>query len=156
MLLLLLLLLLLRLLCRVLVSSRCVRVCGCEGLLVWQEVMFACAIYPAWPEFKASVRAEILYQTRRLSAHPSLVLWCGNNEAEQSHMMMHPEVWQQYYSLAYDVIVDTLKNVTATSKGSIALWPSSPSNGFQTAWTDPSDASRGDVHRYVCVQQRTH
>ena len=58
--------------------------------MVWQEVMFACAIYPAWPEFQASVREEIVQQTRRLSAHPSLVLWCGNNEAEQTTMDVRP------------------------------------------------------------------
>jgi beta-mannosidase len=116
------------------------------GILVWQEVMFACAVYPAWPEFTASVRDEIVQQTRRLSAHPSLVLWCGNNEAETMDMDMYEGAWAQYYSLAYDVIIDTLKNVT---KGSIELWPSSPSNGFQTTWSSPKDATRGDVHHYV-------
>jgi hypothetical protein len=107
--------------------------------------MFACAIYPAWSAFKASVRAEIVYQTRRLSSHPSLVLWCGNNEAEQEHMSS--AAWQQYYDLAYEVIIATLRNVTADA--AIELWPSSPSNGFQSTWSDPKDATRGDVHRYV-------
>ncbi len=115
------------------------------GLLVWQEIMFACAIYPTWPEFKDSVRAEIIHQTRRLSSHPSLVLWCGNNEAEQSQMS--PTAWRQYYNLAYEVIISTLRNVTVDAE--VELWPSSPSNGFQSTWSDPRDATRGDVHRYV-------
>ena len=115
------------------------------GILVWQEVMFACAVYPAWPEFTASVREEIVQQTRRLSAHPSIVLWCGNNEAETMKMDAYEGAWAQYYSLAYDVIIDTLKNVTQ----GIELWPSSPSNGFQTSWSDPEDVTRGDVHHYV-------
>ena len=46
-----------------------------------------------------------------------------------------------------DVILDTLKNVTSTTN--VPLWPSSPSNGFQSNWSSPTDATRGDVHRYV-------
>jgi hypothetical protein len=100
--------------------------------------------HQVWPAFAASVTDEIVQQTRRLSAHPSIVLWCGNNEAEQEHM--DAAAWAQYSALAYDVIIDTLKNVT---RGATELWPSSPSNGFQTAWSNPSDPTRGDVHRYV-------
>ena len=69
---------------------------------------------------------------------------------------MYTGAWAQYYSLAYDVIIETLKNVT---KG-IELWPSSPSNGFQTTWSSPQDATRGDVHHYVydgdCTDSRLY
>ena len=118
------------------------------GLLVWQEVGFACAIYPAHAEFAASVRDEIVHQTTRLSAHPSLVLWCGNNEAEQDSEMAYAAVWKQYYALAYDVIVDTLRSQMQSGQANVELWPSSPSNGFQSTWSDPTDSSRGDVHYY--------
>jgi hypothetical protein len=117
------------------------------GMLVWQEVSFACAIYPAHAEFAASVKAEIVYQTTRLSAHPSLVLWCGNNEAEQNKM--NAEFWQQYKALAYDVVIKTLRSQMKLGNADTALWPSSPSNGFQSSWSDPHSPSSGDVHVYV-------
>lgn len=57
--------------------------CDELGLLVWQDFMFACGLYPAHPEFQASVRAEAEANVRRLRHHPSLALWCGNNEDYQ-------------------------------------------------------------------------
>jgi len=58
---------------------------GCDerGLLVWQDFMFACGMYPAHEEFLRSVRAEAEAQVRRLRHHPCLALWCGNNEDYQ-------------------------------------------------------------------------
>lgn len=50
------------------------------GILVWQDFMFACTAYPADPDFLERVREEAEYNVRRLRRHPSLVLWCGNNE----------------------------------------------------------------------------
>jgi beta-mannosidase len=57
--------------------------CDELGLLVWQDFMFACGIYPAHAKFQASVRAEAEAQLRRLRHHPAIVLWCGNNEDYQ-------------------------------------------------------------------------
>ncbi len=54
--------------------------CDELGLLVWQDLMFACALYPSTPEFLADVELEIRDQVKRLAAHPSLALWCGDNE----------------------------------------------------------------------------
>ncbi|MEZ4621783.1 MAG: hypothetical protein R2867_40630 [Caldilineaceae bacterium] len=54
--------------------------CDELGLLVWQDFLFACGLYPAHDAFQASVRAEAEANVRRLRNHPSLVLWCGNNE----------------------------------------------------------------------------
>ena len=54
--------------------------CDLYGILIWQDCMFACSTYPATPEFLSNVRAEIKHQVRRLSHHPSLAIWCGNNE----------------------------------------------------------------------------
>ncbi len=54
--------------------------CDELGLLVWQDFMFACGIYPALDWFQASVRAESETAVRRLRHHPSIALWCGNNE----------------------------------------------------------------------------
>ncbi len=57
--------------------------CDAKGLMVWQDFMFACAIYPGGPEFLASVKAEAEYQVKRLANRACLALWCGNNEIEQ-------------------------------------------------------------------------
>ena len=54
--------------------------CDELGLLVWQDFMFACALYPGAPDFCALVHAEAEHQLRRLRHHASLALWCGNNE----------------------------------------------------------------------------
>ncbi len=52
------------------------------GLMVWQDLMFACALYPVGEAFLRSVETEVRQQHRRLNHHPSIVLWAGNNENE--------------------------------------------------------------------------
>ncbi|WP_226895279.1 glycoside hydrolase family 2 protein, partial [Luteolibacter marinus] len=55
--------------------------CDERGILVWSDFMFACAPYPGNnPEFQDNVRAEVTDQVRRLRHHPSIAVWCGNNE----------------------------------------------------------------------------
>lgn len=58
------------------------RFCDENGILVWQDFMFACSAYPTDEEFLGNVEEEVRYQVRRLANHPSLALWCGNNENE--------------------------------------------------------------------------
>lgn len=53
--------------------------------------MFSCACYPADKEYLENVREEVKYQVRRLSRHPSIILWCGNNENEEG-MSWYQEV----------------------------------------------------------------
>lgn len=52
------------------------------GILVWQDMMFACAMYPVFPEFLESVQTELAQNIRRIQSHPSILLWSGNNENE--------------------------------------------------------------------------
>lgn len=57
--------------------------CDAKGLLVWQEFIFACSKYPVQDQaFYESVKAEATHNIRRLAEHPSLIVWCGNNELE--------------------------------------------------------------------------
>ncbi len=50
------------------------------GVLVWQDFQFACGVYPAFDSFVQSVKAEAEDNVKRLRHHPSLALFCGNNE----------------------------------------------------------------------------
>jgi beta-mannosidase len=62
--------------------------CDELGLLVWQDFMFACSMYPGDAAFLENVRQEAVENVRRLRNHPSLALWAGNNEIEAA--------WQQW------------------------------------------------------------
>jgi beta-mannosidase len=57
--------------------------CDRYGILIWQDFMFACGIYPADADFFENVRVEAVENVRRLRHHAALALWCGNNEMEQ-------------------------------------------------------------------------
>lgn len=61
--------------------------CDRRGILVWQDFMFACQAYPFFDDdFLSNVKREVEYNVKRISFHPSLALWCGNNEIEDMHM----------------------------------------------------------------------
>ncbi|PKU34555.1 beta-mannosidase isoform x1 [Limosa lapponica baueri] len=57
-------------------------ICDELGIMIWQDFMFACALYPTDQKYLESVRAEVSHQVRRLKSHPSIILWSGNNENE--------------------------------------------------------------------------
>ena len=56
--------------------------CDEYGIMVWQDFMFACAMYPGDPAFLENVRGEFRDNIIRLRNHPSIALWCGNNEMD--------------------------------------------------------------------------
>ena len=60
------------------------KTCDKKGLLVWQDLMFACAMYPGDSTFLKSVEEELNYQIPRISAHPSVILLNGNNEVDMA------------------------------------------------------------------------
>ncbi len=67
--------------------------CDRMGLLVWQDFMFACAMYPENdPAYIGEVEAEARYQVRRLRSHACLAVWCGNNENQWIHDRNNPEL----------------------------------------------------------------
>jgi beta-mannosidase len=120
--------------------------CDELGLLVWQDVMFSCSLYPADDAFLDSVEREVRDQARRLANHPSLALWCGNNEIEQGIERWFADadhidrLTADYEVLFYDRIPDAL----AEEDPSRAYWPSSPSSA--TVVDDPYDEGSGDLH----------
>ncbi|HEV2862187.1 MAG TPA: glycoside hydrolase family 2 protein [Pyrinomonadaceae bacterium] len=119
--------------------------CDELGLMVWQDFMFACSMYPGDQRFLDSVRAEATDQVRRLRNHPSVVLWCGNNEIETAWMhwgwkdKLPAKLWDDYKKLFHGV----LPEVVAKEDPSRPYWPSSPSSNLE----DDADSQRmGDVH----------
>ncbi len=118
--------------------------CDELGLLVWQDFMFACTLYPADREFIASSRAEAEYQGRRLRHRAALALWCGNNEvfgcnhqdlvADRIKLAEHDLLFHQELPAALRV-VDTIT----------PYWPSSPWRGDHGA-DHAAGEQRGDTH----------
>jgi len=70
--------------------------CDEYGILVWQDFMFACSMYPGDADFLSSVEKEVSQQVKRLRNHPSLALWCGNNEVD---VAWHNWGWQKQYEI---------------------------------------------------------
>jgi beta-mannosidase len=119
------------------------------GVLLWQDFMFANGMYPGDSAFLESVEAEARDQVRRLRGHPSIALWCGNNEMEEGWRRWG---WARAYGSpedsaavrdAYDAIFHRiLPGVVEAEDPARRYWPSSPSLG----WGDPESLSRGDSH----------
>lgn len=119
-------------------------ICDELGLLVWQDFMFACAVYNLTEAFEETITAEFVDNIRRLRSHPSLALWCGNNEMElfAGGGMWIREMRQKsdYIKMFQYIIPKVLK----AEDPQAFYWPSSPSSGGD--FDRPDDPSRGDVH----------
>lgn len=121
-----------------------------HGILIWQDMMFACAMYPVNPSFLASVEVEITQNVRRLQRHPSILVWAGNNENEVALIQNwygtqkeQPRFILEYIQLYRDVIE---RAVRENDEWHIWLY-SSPSNGNETNKVineNPQDNNRGD------------
>lgn len=122
--------------------------CSELGLMVWQDFMFACNLYPAADrDWLALVRREARQQVRRLSSHPCLTLWCGDNELVGALGWFEESTRDRDRYLAlYDRLNHALDEIVHDEKPGIPFWPSSPSVGplnFGDGWHD--DRS-GDMH----------
>jgi beta-mannosidase len=121
--------------------------CDRLGIMVWQDFMFACNLYPCSTEYLDNVAVEVDYQVRRLSHHASIVVWCGDNE------LVGAMGWydvsrndRDRYLVAYDRLNRTIETAMRKANNEIIWWPSSPSCGylnFGDAWH--ADGS-GDMH----------
>ena len=123
------------------------------GLLVWQDFMFGGGMQPAWDDaFRANVVAEARDQVRRLRNHPSIVLWCGNNEEEiawkywghgktlkEADPAFADKVWKGYVQL----FGTDLREVVAEEGGGIGYWSSSPGDDLAEVANTPAS---GDMH----------
>jgi len=128
--------------------------CNQEGIMIWQDFMFACMMYPSDNEFLESVQEEIEYNIKRLRNHPSLVIWCGNNEVLEG---FHGWGWKEqlgefaddafnsYKRIFYEIIPETLRILDAGRP----YHPSSPSASYKAA----PDINSGDFHFWDIIKQ---
>ncbi len=121
--------------------------CDELGLVVWQDMMFACANYPLDYDFEDNITAEIEENVRRIRHHASLGLWCGNNEMEKFETVYEydgSETTKAIYIRMYEhIIPHILRRLDPVTP----YWPSSPSSGG--SFEDPDNPDRGDVHYWA-------
>jgi beta-mannosidase len=118
--------------------------CDELGLLVWQDFMFACTLYPADAAFLASARAEAEFQTRRLRHRACLALWCGNNEVpgcNAGELTANTKRRADYEALFHRA----LPKVLAATDPVTPYWPSSPWRG-NLDMGHAAGERRGDTH----------
>ncbi|MCG9879135.1 MAG: glycoside hydrolase family 2 protein [Bacteroidia bacterium] len=131
-------------------SKEFYNLCDSLGILVWQDFMFACAMYPADSLFLDLVKEEIDVQIKKFQNHPSLAIWCGNNENAEG---WHNWGWQKQYNYsfqdssaiahAYYALFDSLiPERLSHLQSNTFYWSSSPSIG----WGKPESLKRGDLH----------
>jgi len=124
--------------------------CDEKGILIWHDFMSACAPLPYDDkEFADLFRQEAFYQMRRLRNHPSMMLWCGNNEVGACYDW---EWFKNNYGggrdPAWTLYFEDLPRWVAAEGGSIPYWPTSPYGGKDSV----SDLTVGDDHHWVVMK----
>ena len=116
--------------------------CDELGLLVWQDFMFACGAYPEIKEFMKNVGDEVIYNVNRIQYHPSLVIWCGNNENEWNWTK---EQNSDYSNMpGYKIFSKLIPGILEKEDTNRAYWESSPF-GFDK---DPNSQTSGNRHQW--------
>jgi beta-mannosidase len=121
--------------------------CDQLGLMVWQDFMFACSLYPSTSAFLEEVKLEADYQVRRLGHHACIALWCGDNELIGAlNWFEISRKDRDRYLVSYDRLNRTIEEAMRAVDPQANWWPSSPSPGvlsFGDAWHNDSS---GDMH----------
>ena len=128
--------------------------CDKYGIIVWQDFMFACSLYPSEGALLENIRQEAIDNVRRLRNHPCIALWCGNNECleawfgwgwKENYAKANPEypkiIWKQYEDLFHEL----LPEVVAEYSPETFYWPSSPSSRYDGT----TENNKGDVHYWA-------
>jgi len=130
--------------------------CDKYGILVWQDFMFACSMYPGDPAFLDNVKNEAIDNVKRLRNHPGIALWCGNNEIETmwaqwdekagwGYKQLYTKaqrdlIWNAYDAVFHHILPDAVKDFAPDQ----AYWQSSPSAGFEKLAN--YETGSGDMH----------
>ncbi|RAK20937.1 beta-mannosidase [Flavobacterium aquaticum] len=126
--------------------------CDSNGILVWQDFMFACSMYPGDEKFVENVKQEVIDNVNRLQNHPSIAIWCGNNENDEGwhnwgwqkqfnySKADSTQIWNDYKKVFNEMIPQTLDSLLPKEKN--IYWSSSPSIG----WGRKESLLQGDSH----------
>ena len=125
--------------------------CDESGILVWQDFMFACAMFPGDEAFLNNVKEEAAYNVKRLRNHPSIAMWCGNNEIlsawfgwgwkdkeDAKSKENSAKIWKAYEDIFHKILPEAVQNYDPDR----SYWSSSPSSGTGI----PADLANGDEH----------
>ena len=126
--------------------------CDKYGLLVWQDFMFACAMYPGNESFLKSVKEEAVYNVKRIRTHPSLALWCGNNEVlsawenwgwkndviENQSQEIADTIFKAYDQIFHKILPEVIQEYDSATN----YWSSSPSSSTGIS----ESLTSGDAH----------
>jgi beta-mannosidase len=124
------------------------QICDELGIMVWQDFMFGNDWQPGTYNFKLTIEAEAEDQVRRLRNHPSIVVWCGNNETEEAlgwaprdklPLEVKYQMWQDYLTEFSGILNRVVERLNAETP----YWPSSPSSDYE-ALSDKYQS--GDAH----------
>lgn len=127
------------------------QLCDRYGILVWQDLMFACSLYPAEGELLENIRQEAIDNVKRLRNHACIALWCGNNECndawfnwgwQKRYKAQNPEYEQKIWKQFNDQYNVTLPQVVEEYAPESFYWPSSPFARYDGG----SDDRNGDRH----------
>ena len=120
--------------------------CDEAGICVWQDAAFACMTFPGTdPEYVASVRAEVEDNVRRLRHHPSLALWCGNNELEMGLVADEWNDWQMPWSDYTPMMDEVIPDVVRRLDPARDYWPASPHTPGELR-AESNSPTAGDAH----------
>ena len=138
--------------------------CDENGIMIWQDFMFACSMYPGTPDLLSSIAEEAKQNVTRLRRHPAMVLWCGNNEMEaawgpyQESMgwgwklkYTKPQrdmIWHAYDTVFHSILPHFINALTP----SLPYWHSSPSAGMGILATN--ETRSGDNHYWGVWHQK--
>ena len=121
--------------------------CDEKGILVWQDFMFACAMYPGDKAFLNNIKTEAEQQVKRLRNHASIALWCGNNENSEGwkrwgwqtnrNKKEKQDIWNDYLAVFDSILPKTVSKFTNTD-----YWETSPKYGRG----NPKYETEGDAH----------
>ncbi|MCP5102963.1 MAG: glycoside hydrolase family 2 protein [bacterium] len=132
--------------------------CDQAGILVWQDFMFACAMYPGGKAFQENVRLEAIDNVKRLRNHPCIAMWCGNNEVDEAWHNWgwqsqfsedrKQRIWEDYQKLFHEILPGVVKQYD----GGRFYWPSSPKFGRG----NPRSLTEGDSHYWGVWHDAEH
>lgn len=120
-----------------------------NGILIWQDFMFACTPYPHDDDFLKNISQEAQYQIKRLRNYACIALWCGNNEVEESikywGLEQQVPAWAyQNFKKGYDIIFrKQLSEIVSKNDPTKAYLHGSPD---VANWGRPESLAYGDAH----------